>query len=125
VGAGGARPAAAGVEAVEEGGRLIAVSAIRDHGLERGARGGMVAGFEGAPGLVDPLVPAPLRLGDGGIGGGQPAKGLRSRGLDQGDATEDQGGLTGTGGLEQPPSLGKQTLDPLVVGRCHSMCPRA
>ena len=44
--------------------------------------------------------------------------------LDERHPAEHSGRLTRVAGLEQPPAFGEQTLDPLVVGRCHSICPR-
>ena len=46
------------------------------------------------------------------------------RGLDERDAPEDERRLARVAGREQSPALGEQSLDPVVVGRCHYMCPR-
>jgi hypothetical protein len=73
---------------------------------------------------VETLVVAPLRFRDRGARGGETAEGFAAGRLDERDSAEHERRLTGIAGLEQSPALGKQTLDPLAVGRCHYMFPR-
>ena len=103
---------------------MVAVATVGDHRLQAGASGGEIAVLERAPRLVEALVAAALRFRDRPARGRETANRFGTRRLDERHSAEHQGRFTRVAGLEQPPALGKQTLDPLAVGGGHSMCPR-
>ena len=103
---------------------MVAIASVRDHRLQGRARDGEIALLERAARVVETLVVASLRFRDRGARGGKTAEGFGAGRLDARDSAEHECRLTGIAGLEQSPALGKRTLDPLAVGRCHYMFPR-